>query len=410
MSDDAKRDDLPNGMAVFTRERPYADVTAISISVKGGSRNEHEDTVGAAHFMEHMFFQGTPSRPNIESVFGPISARGGWLNAYTAFENINFQAVVKNEDFQLALDTLADMLVNALFAEERIDKERQVVLEELIRGKNEPRRYAGELFFKHVFADHPCRNLPIGSRETLANSDRNVLMSFRNANFLASNMYTAVVGDQRHEDIAERVAAAFRDMPTGPRPTFETAPIPTARPRRIEETTPGTQAHLAMGLPAAGANHADTYALDIMSATLGTVGRRLVTEIRDKRGLAPHVSSYYYALSDVGTWNVSVSTSPDNIEQIVELVTAEMNRIRGEPLTEGELEDARSYIEGGAVLGLQTSISFAQYLADREAIGVEPPLEEYLRRVSSVTADDVQRVAQTYLDPALVTSVLLSPR
>lgn len=409
MSDDAKRDDLPNGMAVLTRERPYADVTAISISVKGGSRNEDEDTVGAAHFMEHMFFQGTPTRPNIESIFGPISARGGWLNAYTAFENINFQAVVKNEDFQLALDTLADMLVNALFAEERIDKERQVVLEELIRGKNEPRRYAGELFFKHVFADHPCRNLPIGSRETLANSDRNVLMSFRNANFLASNMYTAVVGDQRHEEVAERVAQAFRDMPTGSRPVFETAPLPTARPQRIEETTPGTQAHLAMGLPAAGANHPDTYALDIMSATLGTVGRRLVSEIRDKRGLAPHVSSYYYGLSDVGTWNVSVSTSPDNIEQIIELVTAEMHRIRNEPLSAGELEDAKSYIEGGAVLGLQTSISFAQYLADREAIGVEPPLEEYLRRVSSVTADDVLRVAQAYIDPALVTTVLLRP-
>ena len=409
MSDDAKRDDLPNGMAVLTRERPYADVTAISISVKGGSRNEHVDTVGAAHFMEHMFFQGTPSRPSIESVFGPISARGGWLNAYTSFENINFQAVVKNEDFQLALDTLADMLVNALFADDRIDKERQVVLEELIRGKNEPRRYAGELFFKHVFEGHPCHNLPIGSRETLNNSNRAVLMSFRNDNFLASNMYTAVVGDQQHEDVAARVAAAFKDMPTGPRPLFETAPIPAAKARRIEETTPGTQSHLVMGLPAPGANHEDTYPLDILSTTLGEVGRRLVTEVRDKRGLAPGIGSSYSSLSDVGAWLSSVSTSPENIEPIIELVVAEMKRIRSEPLSATELEDSKTYIEGRAVLGLQSSISFAQYLADREAIGVEPPLEEYLRRVSSVTAEDVQRVAQKYLDPDALTMVLLSP-
>src|SRR5919107_3169950 len=203
--DDAKRDDLPSGMAVLTRERDYADVTAISISVRGGSRNEHDDTVGAAHFMEHMFFQGTPSRPTSDAVFGPISARGGWLNAYTSFENINFQAVVKNEDFGLALDTLADMLVNSLFAEDRIDKERQVVLEELIRGKNDPRRYAVELFFKSVWQGHPARNLPIGSRETLDRSDRNVLTAFRDANFLASNMVTAVVGDQTHEDVVARV-------------------------------------------------------------------------------------------------------------------------------------------------------------------------------------------------------------
>ena len=409
MSDDAKRDDLPNGMAVLTRERPYADVTAISISVKGGSRNEHDDTVGAAHFMEHMFFQGTPARPTLDAVFGPISARGGWLNAYTSFENINFQAVVKNEDFQLALDTLADILVNSLFAGDRIDKERQVVLEELIRGKNEPRRYASELFFKHVFGDHPCHNLPIGSRETLNNSDRRVLMSFREANFLASNMYTAVVGDQAHEDVAQRVAEAFRDMPTGPRPLFEKSPLPPARSLRIDETTPGTQAHLVMCLPAPGADHPDTYALDIMSATLGEVGRRLVSEIRDKRGLAPGVGSSYYGLSDVGAWLATVSTSPESIGQVQELVTAEMQRIRSEPLSTGELEDARTYIEGRAVLGLQTSIAFAQYLADREAIGVEPPLEEYLRRVSSVTIDDVQRVAQTYLDPDAITLVLLQP-
>ena len=407
--DDAKRDDLASGMTVLTRERDYADVTAISISVRGGSRNEHDDTVGAAHFMEHMFFQGTPTRPTSDAVFGPISARGGWLNAYTSFENINFQAVVKNEDFEFALDTLADMLVNSLFAEDRIDKERQVVLEELIRGKNDPRRYAVELFFRNVWDEHPARNLPIGSRETLANSDRKVLTSFRDANFLASNMVTAVVGDQKHEVVVERVAAAFERMPNGRKPEFQLAPVPPAKSRRIEETIPGTQAQIALGLPAPGANHPDTYALDILSATLGEVGRRLVGEIRDRRGLASSVGSSYSTLSDVGCWFAMVGTSPGNVEQVIELITEQMRRIRSEPLTESDLENAKSYIEGRVVLGLQTSIAFAQYLADRVAIGVEPPLEEYLRRVSSVTVADVQRVAQEYLDPDSGTLVLMRP-
>ena len=407
--DDAKRDDLPSGMAVLTRERDYADVTAISISVRGGSRNEHDDTVGAAHFMEHMFFQGTPSRPTSDAVFGPISARGGWLNAYTSFENINFQAVVKNEDFGLALDTLSDMLVNSLFAEDRIDKERQVVLEELIRGKNDPRRYAVELFFKSVWDEHPARNLPIGSRETLANSDRRVLVAFRDANFLASNMVTAVVGDQKHEDVVERVAAAFERMPNGGKPRFEKAPLPAAKRGRIEETIPGSQAQIVLGLPAPGADHSDTYALDILSATLGEVGRRLVGEIRDRRGLASSVGSSYSTLSDVGCWWAMVGTSPVNVDQVVELIVEQMRRIRSEPISTSDLEDAKSYIEGRAVLGLQTSIAFAQYLADREAIGVEPPLEEYLRRVASVTVEDVERVAQAYLDPDAGTLVLLRP-
>ncbi len=407
--EDALRTDLPSGMAVLTRERPYADVTAISISVGGGSRHEHDRTVGAAHFMEHMFFQGTPRRPAVEAVFGPVSARGGWMNAYTSFENINFQAVVKNDDFDLALDTLSDMLVNSLFAEEKIDKERQVVLEELIRGKNDPRRYAVELFFKHVWQGHPAQNLPIGSRETLNNSDRTVLMAFRNENFLASNMVTAVVGNQRHDDIVARVRAAFEAMPTGPRPKYPVAPFPAAVSRRVEETTAGTQTQIALGVPAPGVNHPDTYPLDIMSSIMGEVGRRLVGEIRDKRGLASSVGSSYSTLSDVGCWWAMVGTSPANVDQVIELVLQEMRRIRDERISDEELENAKSYIEGRAVLQLQTSMAFAQYLADREVIGVEPPLAEYLNRVSRVTVDDVSRVANTYLDPDAYTLVILRP-
>jgi zinc protease len=408
-AEDAARTDLANGMTVLTRERPYADVTAISVSVRGGSRNERDETVGAAHFMEHMFFQGTPSRPSSDQVFGPISARGGWLNAYTSFENINFQAVVQNHDFDLALDTLADMLVNSTFAEDKIDKERQVVLEELIRGKNDPRRYASELLFKSVFADHPARNLPIGSRETLQNSDRRVLTAFRDANFLASNMVLAVVGNQRHDEVVAKVGAAFARMPTGPRPPFPALELPPARPRRVEETTVGSQAHIALGMLAPGANHPDTYALDVVSATLGEVGRRLIGEIRDKRGLAPGISSSYSTLSDVGAWWSLVSTSPEHVDTVVALILQEIRRIRDEPITPGELADARSYIEGRVVLGLQTSIAFAQYLADREIIGVEPPLQEYLERIGRVTVEDVARVANTYLAPTDHTLVVLRP-
>ncbi len=406
---DAAQTDLPNGLAILTRERAMADVTAISISVRGGSRNEREETVGAAHFMEHMFFQGTPRRPSSELVFGPISARGGWLNAYTSFENINFQAVVKNDDFDLALDILADMLLNSLFAQEKIENERQVVLEELIRGKNEPRRYAVELFFQTVWADHPARNLPIGNREAITNSDHRVLSAFREANFLASNMVAAVVGNQRHVEVVDQLASAFEPMPTGQPPPFPAAPFPTPIARRVAENTVGSQAQIALGLLVPGADHPDTYALDIASAILGEVGRRLVTEIRDRRGLAPGISSSYSSLTDVGAWWTLVGTSPENVDTVIDLVLDELRRIREQRLTTDELADAKRYIEGRAVLNLQTSSAFAQYLADREVLGVEPPLQEYLRRVSRVTVDDVARVANTYLDVSAYTLVVLRP-
>ncbi|MFN8525188.1 MAG: pitrilysin family protein [Chloroflexota bacterium] len=406
---DAARSDLPSGMAVFTRERPGSEVTAISISVRGGSRNEHEQTVGAAHFMEHMFFQGTPSRPSSESIFQPISAKGGWLNAYTSFENINFQAVVRTRDFDLALDTLADMLVNSLFEAEKIDKERQVVLEELIRGKNDPRRYVVELFFKNVWENHPAENLPIGSRENLHRSDRAVLAGFRDEYFRACNMVTAVVGDHSQDQVVSKVQAAFARMPNGTRPIFDRAPFPRHKARLVEDTTTGPQAQIALGQPAPGANHPHTYALDVASSILGEVGRRLVRQIRDERGLAPGVGTSYSTLTDVGCWWTYVGTSPNNVDAVVELIRQEMRRIRDQKISDEELEDAKNYIEGRAVLHLQTSIAYAQYVADREMLGVEPPLAEYLRRVSAVTADDVQQVCTEYLDPDAYTLVVLRP-
>ena len=385
-------------MTVLTRERPYADVTAISISVRGGSRNEHDDTVGAAHFMEHMFFQGTPIAPDHRlGVRADQRARRLAERLHALREHQLPGASSRTRTFRWRSTTLADMLVNSLFAEDRIDKERQVVLEELIRGKNDPRRYAVELFFKNVWEDHPARNLPIGSRETLANSDRKVLMAFRDANFLARNMVTAVVGDQSHDAVVERITAAFeRDAERRQADASRSAPFPAAKPRRIEETSPGTQAQVVRR--AAGRRApiiADTYALDIMSATLGEVGRRLVGEIRDERGLASSVGSSYSTLSDVGMLvgdgrDVAGQRGPgDRADPRGDAADADAT-----PSRCSELEDAKSYIEGRAVLGLQTSIAFAQYLADREAIGVEPPLEEYLRRVASVTAEDVERVAQ----------------
>ncbi|HYU19036.1 MAG TPA: insulinase family protein, partial [Chloroflexota bacterium] len=145
------------------------------------------------------------------------------------------------------------------------------------------------------------------------------------------------------------------------------------------------------------------------SAILGEVGRRLVTEIRDRRGLAPGISSSYSSLTDVGAWWTLVGTSPENVDTVIDLVLDELRRIREQRLTTDELADAKRYIEGRAVLNLQTSSAFAQYLADREVLGVEPPLQEYLRRVSRVTVDDVARVANTYLDVSAYTLVVLRP-
>src|SRR5687767_12921674 len=133
---------LGTGMLVVTKERPDAEVAALSVYVRGGSRDEDPGTVGAAHFMEHMYFQGTPRRPSSADIDQPITERGGWFNATTSWEGINFFTAVPTDAFDVALDVVSDILSNSLFRPEDVEKERRVVVEELNRNLNNPIAYA----------------------------------------------------------------------------------------------------------------------------------------------------------------------------------------------------------------------------------------------------------------------------
>ena len=174
--------------------RPDPDSVAINVAVRAGSRDEDETTNGAAHFMEHMFFQGTPRRPSSFDIDRPIASRGGSLNATTGWELITFHAVVRSADVPAALDVLGDVLTNSLFDPLALEKERRVVLQELNARLNNPNTRGSDLFFQSVFAGHPARHLPGGDRATVMTITRDTVMDFRERWFVANNMVIAVVG------------------------------------------------------------------------------------------------------------------------------------------------------------------------------------------------------------------------
>lgn len=401
--------ELPNGMLLVVKRRPGLEVAAISVGIRGGSRDEEKRTVGAAHFMEHMYFQGTPTRSGWAEIDGPISSRGGWLNAWTGWESINFQVVIPRRDFGVALEVQADLLVNALFAEEKLDKERRVVLEELNRRLNSPGTNVQDAFARIVFEGHPAFHLPIGDRETIGNSTREVLVAFRDGYFVASNMVVAAVGDFEAEPTFAAIAAAFKGMRTGPHPPFHPAPPPPPRPRTVQIEGPGTQSRLVMGVVAPGSDNDDRYPMDVLTAVLGESGRRLENVVVEQLGLAADIGVAFWELTDVGVWQIWVALAPANVEPTIEVVRKQLQRLRDEPLSDQELQEARAYIRGQTRLGLETNGSQAQHLSDGLALGRYQPIEAYLRHVGRVTADDVQRVARRYLDPEQLTVAILNP-
>jgi predicted Zn-dependent peptidase len=410
VEDDVQLTVLPSGMVVLTKERPDPDAVAISVAVRAGSRDEDESTNGAAHFMEHMFFQGTPSRPSALDIDRPITARGGRLNATTGWELIHFDAVVRSADVGTAVEVLADMLTNSLFEPVALEKERRVVLQELNARLNTPRTRGSDLFFQTLLAEHPARHLPGGSHETVLSITRENLLEFRERWFVANNMVVAVVGNARHEDVVSLIDVAFDALPSrelparAPVPLYEPAPATTLR------VSAGThQAQVLLGVRAPSLVEADRYPMAVLDAVIDDAGRRLFTEIRDRRGLAYSVGSGVASLSDTGVWYAAAGVDPENVEIVSDLIVHEMRRLRDEPLSAVELDEAKSYLEGRAVLGLDTNLGQARRFASQQALGVREPIARYVARIHAVTAEDVQRVARRYLDLESYTRVIVEP-
>jgi predicted Zn-dependent peptidase len=403
------RTTLPNGILVVTRERPSAQVAALSVFVRGGSRNEDPSTVGAAHFMEHMFFQGTPSRPSSRLIDAPITERGGWLNATTAWEGITFFAAVPNDAFDVMLDVVSDILVNSTFPPAALDKERRVVIEELNRLLNDPYAYALETYAKTVFADHPAHQMPAGDRATVRTVSRDTLTQFRERFFIAPNLVVAAVGNLRHEDVERQVAAAFADMPMGSPPPWTRVGPPQPR-QRIERLSVGArQAQIMLGWPGPGYDDPERYALEVLNAVMGPGGQRLAGELRDRLKLATRADSGYWELTDAGSWLIAAATEPDKVDAVVEAILAEVRQLRDEPLSADDVAEAQAYVRGSARRGLERTIDQAQDLSQGIALGYYQPLDAYLAKIDAVTAADVQRAARVYLDPDQYTLVVVGP-
>jgi len=406
---DVYRTVLPNGLRAVVRERPGSDVVAISVGIRGGSRDERRETVGAAHFMEHMFFQGTARRKDAADIDRELEARGGWTNAWTGWESINFQVVTATDDLDLALDVIADQMANSLFAADKIDKERRVVLEELNGRLNSPTSKAFDLFLVDVFGDHPARNLPIGNRATINSSTREVLVEFRDTYFVAGNMVVAVVGNVSHEEMFQKLGVAFADVRTGAVPPKNGAPVPALTSRLQVDTSPGQQARIIIGGPTVGYASPDRHVLEVLDAILGASGRRLERELVDTQAIASSVYPFYLALTDAGVWGISAGARPSNVDRVMDLLKTQLLEVRERPVGAEELTEAKAYLRGQRLLNRERSVDLAEELSDGDVLGTYESIDQYLAAIDAVTAADIQRVSTQFLDPDRLTVTILRP-
>lgn len=399
---------LPNGVRIITEEIEHVRSAAIGIWVGAGSRDEKTGYEGISHFIEHMFFKGTEHR-NARALAESLEAVGGQLNAFTTKEYTCYYAKILDEDLDLAIDVLSDMFFGSLFEEKEIEKEKNVVIEEIKMYEDSPDELIHDIFSEQVWNDHPLGKPILGTEESIRALNREKILTYLSEHYAPDNVVISVAGKIKHDDIVAKLSAHFGTFKRGGRRILEETPVGQQVERYQTKDT--EQMHILIGVPGLGQDDEDIHAMHIVNNVLGGgLSSRLFQEIREQRGLAYSVYSYHSTYVDTGLFAVYAGTSPNNTQEVIECILEEIKTIRNKGITTEELERTKAQIKGGLYLGLESVSSRMSRLGKTELTynRVLSP-EEVVEKLENVTQEDVIRVIRRLWQKDRISIMTLGP-
>jgi predicted Zn-dependent peptidase len=400
MIDDVQSTKLPNGIAVLTEHMPGLRSVTAGIWVRRGSRHESPELNGICHFIEHAVFKGTQLR-SARDIAVETDRLGGNLDAYTTHEMTGFTTKVADTALPQAIDLLADLVSHPRFEQEDLEREQRVILEEMKMVEDTPDELLGELFNAAYFPNQPLGRPIEGTRETVPTFDHKTTVGFHAREFSYGNLVVAAAGNVDHQRLLELVGTAFDGCESGvasrPQRLDPGKPRPAA-PILIEQKSELEQAHLVLATPWPHALSPDRYAASLLASVIGGgTSSRLWQKIREERGLAYSVGAAGSAFSDVGVFSIYAGTSPEHLDQVLELSLEEVREVVGNCVTEEELRIAKEQAISSILLGLESSSARAGTLARQEIIhGRRISPDEVIEKIRATTVDELKEVARTY--------------
>lgn len=390
---------LDNGLRIVTANMPHTRSVTVVLYYGVGSRYEPKRVGGVSHFIEHMVFKGTERRPLPQIISEAIEGVGGYLNASTGLETTNYYAKVPSKHFAMALDVLTDMLDRPLFKPDDIEKERQVIIEEINATLDSPSDLVGELFDELLWGDQPIGWPVGGTRESVGATSRDDLLGYLKSHYVPPNLVVSVAGGIRHDDVVEQVNKVFGGYPRGERPpAFVPASTPETKPRVKLHKKDTEQTNLVMGLPALSAFDPDRYKLDLLNSILGDgMSSRLFVELRENMGIAYSVGSYTRKMADTGEFVIYGGMEVGRARDSIVAALAEMGKLKREKVGEDELNKVKEYRKGGLVLGLEDTAGVAMWGGGQELrFGRIYSVDEVTAEIDAVTTDDIIAMANRY--------------
>ena len=382
---------LDNGMVVLTDDMPHLESASLGVWVKAGARSERKSEHGVSHLLEHMAFKGTRTR-NALQIAEAIENVGGDLNAATSIEHTGYFARVLKDDVGLAADILADILQNSLFDQAELDREQQVIVQEIGAARDNPDDHVFDLFQNAAFPEQPIGRTILGTVDSVRQFTPETIRKYMSRNYVGDHMVIAAAGNVDHDELVNVARERFSDLKANGAPAPQRAEYKGGEERLVSDHE---QAHIVLGFEGRAYNSDGFYAAQVLASILGGgMSSRLFQEVREKRGLCYSVYSFHWAFADSGVFGVAAATGEEEVEDLVPVVLDELRRAT-ETITDEEVIRVRNQIRASLLMSLESPSARAGQLARQQILWGRPiPMQETVERIGRITAQRVKDVAQ----------------
>ncbi len=397
-----RKEVLPNGLTVITEVMNNVRSISVGVWIKSGSRRESPEINGITHFIEHMLFKGTTTR-TAEDIAREVDSIGGHLDAFTAKECVCFSTKVLDEHLPKAMDILGDLVLRPRFDSGDLSKEKGVILEELKMDEDNPDHLVHEIFTQNFWKGHAIGKPILGTKRTINRLDSEALRDYYTRCYEPANIVVSAAGNLSHRRLVGLVEKIFgamkRRRPEKPGPPPATHSRITLKHKQHLE-----QVHICLGVPSYPLPHERRYACYILNTILGGgMSSRLFQNIRERQGLAYAVFSELSPCSDTGCLSIYAGTSIESAHRVVDSIIQEFRELKEKLAPAEELRRAKDHLKGSLMLSLESTTSRMSNLARQEMYFARFfSLDEIAKRIETVTAEDVNRVANEFFTKSSV--------
>jgi predicted Zn-dependent peptidase len=385
---------LPNGVRIASVEMPYMRSVSIGVWAGIGGRHESAEQSGISHFMEHLLFKGTKRR-TAKKITESVEGLGGYLNAFTTEDHTCYYAKAGAPHLPELCDVLGDMYLDSQFSPTEIEREREVIREEILMYRDHPGQHAQELLTATMWPDHPLGRPLTGTVESIGRLVQKDFFGFQKRHYTGNTTIITVAGPVYHERVVELLSPMFSRLERGRTPNFRRS-RPEDGPARVSLFTQETeQTHLAMGFHAFGRADERRFALKLLSVILGeNMSSRLFQKLRERHGFCYSVQTSMVTLADTGSIHVYAGLDAANLERAVKMILRELENICQKAPSKAELKKAQDYTIGQTFMGLESTSNQIMWMGE-SLLGYGKVLDpgEIEKKIFAVTPQEVQRVA-----------------